>query len=63
MFIHRENTLKRLSRHHIVLYKEMTLKNNFNAKSDQNIHHKTYQIGYFFKNFPAGEHASYHVRG
>ena len=42
MFIHRENALKRPSTYIIiVLYKEITLKNNFNTKWDQNIHQDT----------------------
>ena len=38
MLIHREIALKQFNIYHIVLYKEVTLKKNFNTKSDQNTH-------------------------
>ena len=54
MLIHRENALK-FQQHiyHIVLYKEITLKNNFNTKSDQNIHQDASDCT-FFQNFSQG---------
>ena len=57
MFIHKENALKRPSTYIIiVLYKEITLKNNFNTKWDQNIYQYTSNCT-FFQNFLAGQHA------
>ena len=54
MFIHKENALKRPSTYIIiVLYKEITLKNNFNTKWDQNIYQYTSNCT-FFQNFLAG---------
>ena len=38
MFSHMEDALKRSSTYIILFYEEITLKNNFNAKSDQNIY-------------------------
>ena len=58
MFLHKENVLKRPSTYyHIVLYKEITLKNNFNAKSDQNIQQDATNCTFFLLFFFTGEHA------
>ena len=54
MFIHRENALK--AHQHIsyyFLYKEITLKNSFNIKSEQNIHQDASNFT-FFQNFLTG---------
>ena len=53
MFIHRENALK--AHYHISycsIYKEITLKNNFNTKSEQNIQQDASNCTYF-QNFLA----------
>ena len=54
MFIHRESALK--AHQHISycsIYKDITLKNNFNTKSDQNIHQDASNCT-FFQIFFAG---------
>ena len=69
MFIHRENTMKRPSIYIMLFYTKRsqftlytlhftiyTLKNNFNAKSNQNIHQDVPNCT-LFQNFLAGEHA------
>ena len=52
MFLHRENALKAHQYiYHIVLYKEITLKYNFNTKSDQNVHQDASNCTFFQKFF------------
>ena len=58
MLIHRDNVLKAHQHNHmIVFYTKRTLKkNNFNTKSDQNIHQDAPNCT-FFQKFLAGYHA------
>ena len=47
MSIHRENALK-AHQHHILFYTCHLKKNNFNTKSDQNIHQDVSNCNFFF---------------
>ena len=53
MFIHRENARKANQHIAYCLYKEITLKNKFNTKSDENIHQDVSNCT-FVQNFLAG---------
>ena len=57
LFMHRENDPKRPS--YCSILRDHFIKNNFNAKSDQNIHHDPPNCT-FFLNFLAGEHGPLH---